>query len=199
MLDGFVYGGMQSPGPAKSRLAWIERQGAGDGFRVQPYEQLAGYYDSIGHDRAARDVRIAERRAVRADGNLSKGQKTWSYLLDWTVRYGFNVSPTLWVGLFLLVVGSLIFSSADDPAIVRNNTGEGPAFFGPVYALDTFLPIIDLGQEGAFHVDTRERWDLGFTIWPGWVVQGYLWFHILAGWVVSTLFVVSFTGLVRKK
>ena len=35
------------------------------------------------------------------------------------------------------------------------------------------------------------------TAW-GWAVMGYLWLHILLGWVLTTVAVAGLTGLVRK-
>jgi len=61
-----------------------------------------------------------------------------------------------------------------------------PAFNPLVYSLDTLLPIVDFNQE---------------TYWTpkdGWRRSFFLPFQIAMGWVVTTLFVVSFTGLVRR-
>jgi hypothetical protein len=61
-----------------------------------------------------------------------------------------------------------------------------PAFNRLVYSLDTLLPIADFHQE---------------TYWTpkdGWRRSFYLPFQITVGWVITSLFVVSFTGLVRR-
>lgn len=61
-----------------------------------------------------------------------------------------------------------------------------PSFNALVYSLDTLLPIADFRQE---------------TYWTpkdGWRRSFYLPFQIIVGWVITTLFVVSFTGLVRR-
>lgn len=49
--------------PAKQRIGWLNRDPAG--FHPQPYEQLAAYYRSIGHDRDARKVLLAKQRVRR--------------------------------------------------------------------------------------------------------------------------------------
>jgi len=63
------------------------------------------------------------------------------------------------------------------------------------YSLDTLIPLIDLGQEKAWspspHGTMRE--DL-----KGWLVLGYLYFHILLGWALSTLTVVALSGLIKR-
>ena len=51
------------------------------------------------------------------------------------------------------------------------------------YSVDTFLPIVDLGQA---------------NLWAptGWV-QWLEWLVVLAGWALSALFVAGFTRIVR--
>ncbi|MEU2614817.1 hypothetical protein ABZ570_25005 [Micromonospora sp. NPDC007271] len=49
--------------PARHRITWLRRDPAG--FHPQPYEQLAAYYRSIGHDRDARRVMLAKQRTRR--------------------------------------------------------------------------------------------------------------------------------------
>ncbi|MEU8259332.1 hypothetical protein AB0C02_01730, partial [Micromonospora sp. NPDC048999] len=49
--------------PARHRITWLRRDPAG--FHPQPYEQLAAYYRSIGHDRDARRVLLAKQRTRR--------------------------------------------------------------------------------------------------------------------------------------
>ncbi len=64
-------------------------------------------------------------------------------------------------------------------------------------SLDTLIPLIDLGQESAWSpspVEARFRDDP-----HGWLVQGYLYVHILAGWLLTTLTVVAMTGLIKKE
>lgn len=56
------------------------------------------------------------------------------------------------------------------------------------YSLDTMLPVIDLGVTDAWH-PSRANLDL----WVYWRV------HVTLGWVFTTLAVLGFTGLVRKK
>ncbi|MEM9374161.1 MAG: hypothetical protein AAGA55_11005 [Planctomycetota bacterium] len=64
---------------------------------------------------------------------------------------------------------------------------EYPAFRPIAYSADAFLPLVNLHQE---------------TYWTpsNWFVKSvYLPFHIISGWVVTTLAAVSFTGLVRQE
>jgi hypothetical protein len=67
-----------------------------------------------------------------------------------------------------------------------------PGFAAGWYALDTFVPFVDLHQEPRWIPDASERWS-----W-GWVARGYLYVHIAVGWVVTALFAASVTGLVKR-
>jgi hypothetical protein len=88
-----------------------------------------------------------------------------------------------------------------------------------VYSLDTFLPIINLGlkdywmPDPALHprsnalVGTRLGDWLGTHLprgarWrffnSGRALRVYFWCHLLLGWVLITLFVSGFTGIIRR-
>jgi len=69
-----------------------------------------------------------------------------------------------------------------------------PRFNAFVYSLDTFVPILDLHQESAW-MPQPMRAEEGS--WAGWA-RGYLWVHIIFGWIFTTLAVLGFTGLVKK-
>lgn len=66
-----------------------------------------------------------------------------------------------------------------------NLPADYPRFNSLIYALDTFLPIVDLHQE---------------TYWlprsPG--LRVYLWLHIALGWILTTIGVVGLTGIIKK-
>jgi len=64
---------------------------------------------------------------------------------------------------------------------------EYPAFRPLAYSADAFLPLVNLHQETYW---TPKHW---------FVKSVYLPFHIISGWVVTTLAAVSFTGLVRQE
>lgn len=69
--------------------------------------------------------------------------------------------------------------------------GDYPHFKGLFYSLDTFIPLIDLHQESYWMPNANA------PVW-GYVLWGYLWFHILAGWVLTTLLIAGLTGIMRN-
>ena len=58
-----------------------------------------------------------------------------------------------------------------------------------MYSLDTFLPIVDFGQQ--------QRWQPNTNGGLGWFALVAYWFEVASGWFISTLFVIGFTRLVR--
>jgi hypothetical protein len=62
-----------------------------------------------------------------------------------------------------------------------------PCFNSWVYGADVVLPIIDFGQDGTWRpVDSR------WWVWSRWA-------FIAAGWVLASMFVAAFTGLVQRE
>ncbi|MEM1183514.1 MAG: hypothetical protein AAGI53_00785 [Planctomycetota bacterium] len=92
--------------------------------------------------------------------------------------------------LSLLTFDNPINKQGDDLSWVASY----PQFNAVVYSLDTFLPLVSFGQESAWTLRNGERWS---GRW--WAKQVYLPFHIGSGWVIATLFVASFTRLMRPE
>jgi hypothetical protein len=63
-------------------------------------------------------------------------------------------------------------------------------FKAPIYSLDVFLPIVDLHQESRWLPNMRNGW--------GWALWTYMWIHIMAGWVLTSVFVAALAGLIKK-
>jgi hypothetical protein len=239
-LDGFVYTTIAAgPIDAKARLAWLARQPSTP-FRPQPYQQLAKVLRESGHEAAAKRILIAQEKARRKHGEL--GWLAWgkSMLLGATIAHGYRPSQALLWAAFWVAIGGGLFGWGYDKGIVIPTKAEAydsnkkirqepafyPAFNRWLYALDTFVPIINFGQKDywAPQVDCYERIPKGDPkgeerIKTGLIRGGgirlcilgilnkpairvlylYRWLHIVAGWVLITLFVTGFTNLVRRQ
>jgi hypothetical protein len=84
------------------------------------------------------------------------------------------------------------------PAYVTKNSelrmqhGAGFVEFVPsMYALDYLVPIISFNQ--------KANWDVDRTTPGAWLLVGGQWFATVTGWVLTTLFVSSITGLVKNR
>ncbi|GAA2488344.1 oxidoreductase [Streptomyces longisporus] len=188
-LDGFVYGSIKVtvagerreavgwPGSVAHRMRWIGRS---PGYSPQPYEQLASWYRTAGHDDDARRVLLAKQRHRRR--TLRPAARAWGHLLDVTVGYGYR--PWL-AGIWLLVLtllGTLTFG-AHSPTRVQ--AGEGPRFQPLVYTLDLLIPIGGLGQ--------RTTW-----YWTSGTLQWLAYLLIAFGWVLTTAVIAGVTRALQK-
>ncbi len=63
-------------------------------------------------------------------------------------------------------------------------------FYPLPYALDVFLPVVDLGQHAAWTQTTTTNWGLGLRIFT-WLLQG-------AGYLITGLGLAAITGLIQK-
>lgn len=176
-LDGLRYDVLDPAVDASTRLSWLDR--GSDGFRPQPYEQLASVYHGLGDGAQARTVLLAKQRHQTA--TLAWYARPWGLLQDVTVGYGYRpLRAALWL-VALLAVSAVSFAR-DTPAPV--DPQRGPDFQPVIFALDLLLPIIDLGQERAFQPNGGQQW-LAYVL-------------IVAGWLLATTIAAGLTRSLRR-
>ncbi|TWP53892.1 hypothetical protein FKR81_03810 [Lentzea tibetensis] len=176
-LNGLRYDRLSPDLPAGQRLAWLARDTTG--YQPQPYEQLAGYYRRIGHDEDARRVLLARQRRRRKQLNFPG--RTWGFIQDTVVGYGYRPwLAGLWV-LALLIIGTTYFA-ANRPTALR--AGPAPDFAPFAYALDLILPIVSLGQDNAWN--------------PHGTGQVVAYVLIVAGWLLITAVLAGITRVLSR-
>jgi len=206
-----VTSAMQAP-----RQAWSEGRERRDdrrarrqrpyGFAPQPYEQLAKLYQQAGQDREARTVALARRRDLRLYGKLTRYRRTVNWLLDKTIRYGYQTWRAI-VGVAVLYAAVLaLFWYAQHRAglivpvqsiqglhpkpTAANCTGNYPCFSPVGYAIDTVIPIVNVHQ--------ADYWGPNASAQFGWFFVFASWAGIVLGWALATLTVAGYTNLVRN-
>ena len=235
-LHGLVYDNIydKAPKDVKSRIEWLRLQG-GDGFKPQPYEQLADVLKKSGHEETAKEILIAKNKdRIRSGPKLTKIE-WWRYkFFGPMIGYGYRPWDVFWKGpfgiwflfsiLFWLVIGCMSFRAgykndlfsptmgwAYDSSKVQINLNlkdQYPAFNFFVYSIDTFVPLVDLHQTKYWLPNPNKdswqcTWKAGridlrwIRINFGGLLRLYLWLHISMGWILTTLLVVGFTGLIR--
>jgi hypothetical protein len=137
------------------------------------------------------------------------------WFFGWTVGYGYRPGRVLWLLVALLVLVSaslavpgvqrtmrasdegLVFTidgplNPDDPAGDLDPCGGGRVrCFNPVlYAVDTVVPLIALDQRATWYPD---RFVAG-----GRAVEWWLNIATVAGWLLSSVFLLSFARLARN-
>ncbi|MFG3441163.1 hypothetical protein ACGF0J_28265 [Nonomuraea sp. NPDC047897] len=176
-LNGLVYDRLRGSGVTR-RIDWAGRDP--EGFRPQPYEQLAAWYLRDGNDALARRTQLAKLRARRRTQGL--GLRVWGRLLDVTVGYGYR--PWLagvWFAV-LLLTGTISFA-LNPPRPLKPD--EAPVFDPFAFSFDLLLPLPAFGQ--------REMFDPA-----GWT-QGLAYGLVIAGWILATALVAGATRVLRPQ
>ncbi|NUW33828.1 hypothetical protein HTZ77_20670 [Nonomuraea sp. SMC257] len=176
-LNGLTYDRLRGSG-VERRVEWVARDP--EGFRPQPYEQLAAWHLRDGNDGLARRAQLAKLRARRR--TQGPGQRAWGRLLDVTVGYGHR--PWLagvWFAV-LLLAGTVAFG-LNPPRPLKPD--EAPVFDSFAYSFDLLLPLPTFGQ--------REMFDPA-----GWT-QGLAYGLIVAGWILATALIAGATRVLRPQ
>lgn len=223
-LAGLAYDGFggDHPASADQRLAWIRSQyhiavskgtssrpatgPAAMPFAAQPYKQLADVFRRAGQDDEAQAVDIARRRDLRRYGSIPLHRKVINWVLDVTIRYGFQTWRALagLVGLYVIAFSAFLFAQHQTGLIAPANAQAAapvhatashcvagyPCFYPAGYAVDIVFPLINLHQAEYWRANGHHSW--------GWTWVAGTWVATMLGWSLATLVVVGYTGLARR-
>jgi carbonic anhydrase/acetyltransferase-like protein (isoleucine patch superfamily) len=180
LLAGFSYDrfGPGATWDSNLRFAWLRETEA---FDPGAWQQLINVYRIHGRDEDARRAAVAREDDRLKRAGLSRTRKAGRWILRATIGYGYRP----WIaGLWAIAVIALFtLALSVGPSLVPEPSVTGSPNL-VVYAADTFLPIVDLGEAA--------RWSpVGWLEWIEWLV-------ILLGWALTTIFVAGFTRIVRS-
>ncbi len=214
-IDGFVYDRLTCDGDntlpfteftncrlnVASRLKWLGLQSSST-YYPQPYLQLAAILKARGDLSGARRVLIAGQNEQMRLGNLSLAQRLWGWLLWATIDYGYeSYWALLWAAL-LVVIGGVLVRLGHDAGVMKPVEPVRKQAAPLVYSLDVFTPIVDLRLQRNWWPDPTKSGTaklLGRKIAVrGSILRAYLWFHIVAGYILTVLFVAGVSGLVHS-
>ena len=206
LLVGFRYARIE-PMDAEMRKQWLAKAP----YSAQPYEQLATVLRNHGHQEEAKKILMAGQRARVRYGSDPWFVKLWTRFLGRTIGYGFRPGRAVLGLIVLWLVGLGVFSYAErhaimapsDVNVMRTDSWtqnqqlpleyrDYPRFIPITYSLDTMVPIVNLHMESYWEPSLRNG---GALAWIAWL---YLRLHILLGWILTTLAVLGFAGLVRQ-
>jgi hypothetical protein len=212
LLDGFTYTGFSqtngtgAPGDADTRLRWLRLQ---PGYHPQPYSQLAKVLNDSGDQAGAIQVLIASDDASYRRFGLPG--RIWGDFLNATIGYGYEPLRAILWSAAVVLFGSIVVTAGKRAGVMRFKwpdvdpppPGESTVGLHPMlYSLDVFLPFVNLHQEQHWWPDETASGEcalLGLRV-PirGALLRYYLWLHIIAGWLLSAIFIAGVTGLVRS-
>ncbi len=189
MVRGMKYDELDQSNSVEVFVKWVMR--GKNRYYSGTYKRLADVLKSQGDEEGAKVVLISMMNSKARIEELSMFGWCLHVLMDITMAHGYRPWRLVWICVFIVVLGWWRFRRARDDMVCTENEKLRHLYgFHPlVYSIDLFVPLIDFGQ--AKHwlpnlgtVSERFRW--------------YVWGHIAAGWILSTLTAVGLTGLVRS-
>ncbi len=164
----------------------------GPTYYPQPFDQLAAVFRRSGSDQKATRVLI-EKRRKRRETLPTWWRKFGDWFLDFSTLYGWQAWRPLVAGFlaFLHVFGLVVVAQAAD--LVSGPLDVNSSYHPFIHTLDVFLPIVDLGVESHWTIDTEGGGALA------WLVVSYLWFLKLIGWGTVTLALAAVTRIVQRE
>ena len=224
-LFGFSYSQLADYSHIKSRIKWLQAP-KGVGYSPQPFEQAAKVFFQVGHDIEAREVLLAKEKLLTERGNMSGMRRFLRRWWDRLAGYGYQLRKTLAWSVGIIIFGAVAFRFADSncyivpsqPAVVVNKeyraekthecaTKRAPTEavkrlfpdyveFQPLaYSVDVFFPFFALHQEPYWEPKSEDEFtDIGLYFLRLW-----FWLEVAAGWLLTSLAVLSITGLLRPR
>jgi hypothetical protein len=164
-LAGFYYDQLQDTREVdvRTRLRWLER--VMPDYAPGPYEQLAAAYRRAGDEEHAQRVLMARHQRRYAEADLV--ERIWGALQRWTVGFGYR--PWLavcWLVAFAVLGGAWFAANPPEPI----DDGQNPVFNPWLFAADTLLPIVNLGQDGYWRLAGASQWIGSGLVAAGWIL-----------------------------
>jgi hypothetical protein len=220
-LEGFIYDQISphATTDVASRITWLHLQ-PDDPFESQPYTQLAAVFRNMGQEDKVADVMIAKNKDYAARLQWSKpGQWSecfWYKIFGYFIGYGYKSGRAFELSLVFIVVGTFIFhlghrynlmlpreekACSFTGGVLKVNKSY-PVFNSFIYSLEMFVPLVKLGIDDHWRPSAERGHPLFHArkktlLTTDGLLRCYLWIHIIAGWVLTTLWVGGLTGLVK--
>jgi hypothetical protein len=219
-LQGLTYG-IILPTDSGERLRWLEhgnqttapikrRKGITlAAASLQPYEQLIQALKKQGHEREARNIAVSKQNFNRKHVVKGRLGRWANWLYGMTIQYGYRPQRALmFAPIFLVTLCFVFYTGATQlmvpikpqaPSSTPLPAGSlsYPSFNPVAYAIETFVPILNLQQKESWRPDDRATCTTGPES-CGRLLRIYIWIHMAAGWIITTFAVAGFTGLVRR-
>lgn len=164
-LDGFDYATLANPREPGVAVRLQRLADTVDDYVPGPYEQLAAVYRRGGDEESAEQVLMTRQRRRYAESGPAG--RVWGGLQRVTVGFGYR--PWLavcWLALFWLLGGT--WFAFHQPAPV--DSGQNPVWNPWLFAADTLLPIVNLGQDGYWRLAGNSQWIASGLIAVGWIL-----------------------------
>ena len=225
ILDGFIYDQISGPTDANSRIEWLANRPDWKEFSPLPYEQAAKVLRAMGKDIDAWDIEREKNRLQRESDGASPIRKLGGWFLDTLKDAVYRPLRTVKWAASVVALGVAVFAFADyhgnivpthpvvtlsedykrkvapagDLRPTRAVPPEYPAFNPVVFSLDVFTPAAVFHQEDSWGPRSGGGDWLSPDVDILWLLTGWYWLQVAAGWVLVPLFLLSVTGVLRPR
>lgn len=147
-----------------------------------------------GYETEAKQALIAKSEDLVTYGGLTWWQRLTNYLLGVTVGYGYRSHRALLIMAYIVFMGAGIFHDGKrNHLMVKTNISwasgvsksKYPKFKTFLYSMDTFLPIVNLGQKDYWAPNANSgfvaKFPLSLKFTWGSALRLYLILHIILG------------------
>lgn len=171
------------------------------------------------YDEDAKQILIVKNIDRARLTKLSWSEKFWYLFFGKSIGYGYRPWRAFWLGLVFVAIGCVLFEIGYKANVMMPTQAEAykngfngkdhqvsenyPKFCAIVYSLDMFVPLVNLKQTNYWlpnanrkgEMRVLNKYDLSIS---GGCLCFYMWIHIIMGWILTTLFVVALTGVIRS-
>ncbi len=178
--------------PLERRSEWVLLQQV-DRFSVQPYQLVARLLRERGLNNEADELSMEWIKLRATKSPIPRLQKMGYYISRYTIGNGYRPFRSLLWAFGIILVSTLVFW-VGQPFIISKSDIILVKDFSPVmFAIDSFIPIIQFGHEDNYIILISET-----DIITSLMIRAYYWLHVAAGWIITTISVVGFSGIIRK-
>jgi hypothetical protein len=156
-----------------------------------------------GQEAEAIKVQIAKNED-RSSLKLSFGEWWWYRVFGKVIGYGYRPGHAFWISVGFVIVGFFLFRFGYKAKLMTHTsektTGGDWRFNALFYSLETFVPLINLHFAEYWLPDANlgRKFSLPkLRLTTGSLLRVYRWIHIIAGWILTTLWVGALTGLIK--
>ena len=228
ILDGFQYAklvGDGTPTDPTSRIEWLKRRPQRLPFSPLPYEQVAKVLRAMGKDIDAWGIEREKNRLQRIFDGVSLFRKFGGWFLDTLKDAGYHPWRIVRWSFCVMIFGAIVFACADShnnivpthPVVALSKDykmqvapscglrptqavpSEYPAFNPLMFSLDVFTPSAVFHQEDSWGPRSGGGDWLDFDFDILWLLTLWYWVEIFVGWILTSMLLLSVTGLLRPR
>jgi sRNA-binding regulator protein Hfq len=185
-------------------------------FFAQPYQQLASVLRNAGQEDEADEILIEKNKQVAQWTRKGSANWWWYRVIGPPIKYGYRPMVTFKWSVAVIILGIFLFGSGYRHDLITPTSKDAyeerdgkptpiiredyPRFNSFIYSAEMFVPLVKFYQAEYWLPNANREAVIfhGHMKFSGAALRVYLWFHIAAGWFLTTIWVAGLTGVIKK-